>query len=101
MSPPPGSELAALALLLVVGGLFGHSLMNVGIPRLPLWLSSTLTLLIPVCASLSAWVFLDEALTGWQVVAMGVVLAALAVVVTAQSRPVPVLPPQAPIDPTI
>ncbi|MGA1053103.1 MAG: DMT family transporter [Ilumatobacteraceae bacterium] len=101
MSPPPGSEFAALALLLLVGGFFGHSLMNVGIPRLPLWLSSTLTLLIPVCASLAAWVFLDEALTVWQLSAMAVVLIALAVVVTAQSRPVPVLPPQAPIDPAL
>lgn len=100
MGPPPGSELAALTLLLLIGGFFGHSLMNVGIPRLPLWLSSTLTLLIPVCASLAAWVFLDEALTVWQLVAMGVVLGALAVVVTAQSRPAPVLPPQAPIDPS-
>jgi probable blue pigment (indigoidine) exporter len=100
MGPPPGSELVALTLLLIVGGFFGHSLMNFGIPRLPLWLSSTLTLLIPVCASLAAWVFLDEAMTGWQVLAMGVVLGALAVVVTAQSRPTPVLPPQAAIDPT-
>lgn len=99
MSPPPSSELVPLLGLLIVGGLLGHSLMNWGIPRLPLWLSSTLTLLIPVFASVSAWIFLGEALTVWQLVAMAVVVAALAVVVLAQSRPVPVLPPQAPVEP--
>lgn len=99
MSPPPASEIVALVALLVVGGLFGHSLMNWGIPRLPLWLSSTLTLLIPVFASLAAWIFLDEALTAVQLLAMGVVVGALAVVVIAQSRPTPVLPPQAPVEP--
>lgn len=99
MSPPPGSEIVQLLALLVVGGLLGHSLMNWGIPRLPLWLSSTLTLLIPVFASVAAWIFLGEALTGWQLLAMGVVVAALAVVVLAQSRPAPILPPQAPVEP--
>lgn len=99
MSPPPGAEIVPLLALLVVGGLLGHSLMNWGIPRLPLWLSSTLTLLIPVFASVAAWIFLDETLTGWQLIAMGVVVAALGVVVLAQGRPAPVLPPQAPIEP--
>ncbi|HZB39422.1 MAG TPA: DMT family transporter [Ilumatobacter sp.] len=87
MSPPPTSEWPALILLLLVGGVLGHSLMNWGIPRVPLWLSSTLTLMIPVLASLAAWVFLDEPLTVVQLVAMGVVVAALAVIVTAQSTP--------------
>jgi threonine/homoserine efflux transporter RhtA len=64
-------------------------LMNWGIPRLPLWLSSTLTLMIPVLASLAAWVFLDEALTVIQLVAMGVVVAALGVIVSAQNVPTP------------
>ena len=101
MSPPPTSEIVPLLALLVVGGLLGHSLMNWGIPRLPLWLSSTLTLLIPVFASVAAWVFLGEVLTGSQLVAMSVVVGALATVVLAQSRPTPVLPPQAPIEPLL
>ena len=99
MSPPPGSEILPLVTLLVLGGLLGHSLMNWGIPRLPLWLSSTLTLLIPVFASISAWLFLGEALTGWQLLAMAVVVSALATVVLAQRNPAPVLPPQAPVEP--
>ena len=101
MSPPPAAEIVPLLALLVVGGLLGHSLMNWGIPRLPLWLSSTLTLLIPVFASVAAWVFLGEALTVWQLVAMSVVVAALATVVLAQSRPTPVLPPQASVEPLL
>lgn len=99
MGVPPASELAPLALLVVVSGVIGHSAMNWGIPRLPLWLSSTMTLLIPVLGSLGAWAVLDEPLTAVQLIAMAVVVAALAVVVLAQSRPVPVLPPQAPVDP--
>ena len=101
MSPPPGSEVVPLLALLVVGGLLGHSLMNWGIPRLPLWLSSTLTLLIPVFASVAAWIFLGEALTSLQLVAMSVVVAALAIVVVAQGRPTPVLPPQASVEPIL
>ena len=72
--------------------------MNWGIPRLPLWLSSTLTLMIPVLASVAAWVFLDEPLTVIQLVAMGVVVGALAVIVTAQSAPVPLQPADSPTD---
>lgn len=99
MSPPPGSEVVALVALVVLGGLLGHSLMNWGIPRLPLWLSSTFTLLIPVFASLTAWVFLDETLTGWQLGAMAVVVGALALVVIGQTRPARVLPPPTPVEP--
>ena len=54
MSFPPASEWTPLLALVVVGGVIGHSTMNWGIPRLPLWLSSTMTLLIPVLASLAA-----------------------------------------------
>ena len=86
------------AALVAIGGVFGHSLMNWGIPRVPLWLSSTLTLLIPVLASLAAWLLLDESLTAVQLVAMGVVVAALAVIVTAQSVPVPLQPADCPTD---
>jgi probable blue pigment (indigoidine) exporter len=85
MSPPPGSEWPPLILLLLAGGILGHLMMNWGISRVPLWLSSTMTLLIPVLASIAAWVWLDEPLTLPQVLAMGVVVAALALIVTAQT----------------
>jgi len=98
MSPPSGSDWPWLLLLIFVGGVLGHYLMNWGIPRLPLWLSSTLTLMIPVLASVAAWVFLDEPLAAIQLVAMGVVVGALAVIVTAQSAPVPLQPADSPTD---
>ena len=98
MSAPSGDDWLPLITLLLIGGVLGHSLMNWGISRVPLWLSSTLTLLIPVIASLAAWVFLDEPLTAPQLVAMAVVVAALAVIVTAQSTPAPLQPADSPAD---
>ena len=73
-----------LAGLIVAGGVLGHAMMNWAIVRVPLWLGSTLTLLIPVISSLMAWLFLDEPLTVVQVLGMGVVIAALAAIVTSQ-----------------
>ena len=93
MAPPSGDDWLPLVALIVVGGVIGHSLMNWGIPRLPVWLASTMTLLIPVVSSLAAWIFLDEALTVPQLVAMAVVIGALWVVVVTQTK-TPVSPPQ-------
>ena len=98
MSPPTGDDWLPLISLLLIGGVLGHALMNWGISRVPLWLSSTLTLLIPVVASLAAWAFLDEPLTVAQLVAMAVVVIALTVIVTAQSQPVPLQPADSPAD---
>jgi drug/metabolite transporter (DMT)-like permease len=98
MSPPPGPEWAPLILLLLIGGVLGHLVMNWGISRVPLWLSSTLTLLIPVLASIAAWVWLDEPLNAVQLLAMGVVVGALTVIVTAQSSPTPLQPTDCPAD---
>jgi drug/metabolite transporter (DMT)-like permease len=98
MSAPPESEWVPLIALLLIGGVLGHTLMNWGISKVPLWLSSTLTLLIPVLASIAAWVFLDEPLTAAQLVAMGVVVGALAVIVTSQTAPTPLQPTDSPAD---
>ena len=84
MTPPPRSEWLMLIGLIILGGVLGHAMMNWAIVRVPLWLGSTLTLLIPVVSSIAAWVFLDEGLTGVQVIAMGVVVAALASIVMSQ-----------------
>ena len=67
---PNGCRCSVWSLL---GGVFGHMLMNWALPRVPLWLSSTITLLMPVVSSLAAWMWLDEPLTAWQLAAMGVV----------------------------
>ena len=93
MAPPSGDDWLPLVALILVGGVIGHSLMNWGIPRLPVWLASTMTLLIPVVSSIAAWIFLDEALTVPQLVAMAVVIGALWVVVVTQTK-TPVSPPQ-------
>ena len=98
MSAPSRADWPWLLLLTIVGGVVGHYLMNWGIPRLPLWLASTLTLLIPVLASVSAWIFLDEPLTAIQIAAMGVVVGALAVIVIAQSAPASLQPADTPTD---
>lgn len=84
MSVPAFDDWLALAGLIVAGGVLGHAMMNWAIVRVPLWLGSTLTLLIPVISSLMAWLFLDEPLTAVQVLGMGVVIAALAAIVTSQ-----------------
>jgi probable blue pigment (indigoidine) exporter len=85
MGVPATAEWLPLLALIVAGGVLGHTLMNWGIPRVPLWLSSTMTLLIPVLASIAAWIFLDEPLTAWQLAAMALVVASLGVIVTAQT----------------
>jgi drug/metabolite transporter (DMT)-like permease len=61
--------------------------MNWSLVRIPLWIGSTFTLLIPVFSALLAWVFLDEAVSLVQGVAMAVVIGALAIVVRGQSKP--------------
>ena len=97
MSLPNLDQWFVLIFLVIVGGVFGHSLMNWSLTRIPLWLGSTLTLLIPIVSSLTAWAALDEALTGVQIGAMGFVVAALSVIVTSQRNPTPAPPPTAPL----
>ena len=94
MGPPGPSEWLALLALLALGGVFGHLMMNWAIPRVPLWLSSTLTLLTPVVSSLAAWLWLDEPLTRWQLLAIAVVVGSLAAIVMAQVEQSP--PPDDP-----
>jgi len=91
--PAPENWLPLLGLVLGMGVL-GHSLMNWSIARIPLWIGSTLTLLIPVVSSLAAWLFLGEPLTAIQLVAMAVVIASLAVIVTGRPQPEPIRAPQ-------
>lgn len=84
LSWPDTNSWIWLLILTFGSGLLGHSMMNWSIQQIPLWITSTFTLLIPVVGAVAAWIWLDEPLTALQVVAMGVVLAALAGIVTAQ-----------------
>ncbi len=89
MSWPTATNWGWLVVMAATSGLIGHAMMNWSLVRIPLWVGSTFTLLIPVFSALLAWVVLDEAITAIQGVAMAVVIAALAVVVYNQSTRAP------------
>ncbi len=85
VSLPSSQSWLWLLILVFAAGIFGHSAMNWSLQRIPLWLGSTFTLFIPVVSAGAAWLFLNEPLTAVQIVAMGVVVLALAGVVTGQA----------------
>jgi drug/metabolite transporter (DMT)-like permease len=87
MSWPSWSNWGLLIAMAVGSGIVGHALMNWSLVRIPLWLGSTFTLLIPVFSALLAWAFLDEAVAPVQWAAMATVIAALAAVVRGQQTP--------------
>lgn len=85
LSWPSTSNWVWLLILTFGSGLLGHSMMNWSIQQIPLWISSTFTLLIPVISTIAAWIWLDEALTAIQIFAILVVVSALAGIVAGQS----------------
>lgn len=87
LSWPTGESWMWLVVMAFGSGVLGHTAMNWSLRYVPLWLASTLTLLIPVVASGLAWVIFDEALSVLQMVAMALVVVALAMIVLNQSRP--------------
>jgi drug/metabolite transporter (DMT)-like permease len=87
MSWPSATNWGWLILMAVSSGLIGHAMMNWSLVRIPLWVGSTFTLLIPVFSALLAWIVLGETVTAAQAAAMAVVIGALAVVVRNQSAP--------------
>lgn len=82
---PSWEEWGWLLLMALGAGFLGHNLMNWSIVRIPLWLGSTMTLLVPVVSSAIAWIFLDEPLNAIQIIAMFTALAAIAALVRSQS----------------
>ncbi len=86
MSFPSITNLALILLMAVSSGVIGHALMNWSLVRIPLWVGSTFTLLIPVFAALMAWVFLGESLNPTQGLAMAVVIGSLAAIVHNQAQ---------------
>ncbi len=87
MSWPSLSNWGLLIAMAITSGLIGHAMMNWSLVRIPLWVGSTFTLLIPVFSAIMAWAFLDEAVSPVQTAAMAVVIAALAIIVHSQSAP--------------
>ena len=87
MSWPSLSNWGLIILMAISSGLIGHAMMNWSLVRIPLWVGSTFTLLIPVFSAIMAWAFLGEAVSAAQAGAMAVVIGALAIVVHGQSAP--------------
>ena len=87
LSWPTGESWMWLSVMAFGSGILGHTAMNWSLRMVPLWLASTLTLLIPVVASALAWLIFGEALSTIQMVAMAWVVVALSMVVRNQSRP--------------
>lgn len=96
MSLPDGRNWLPLLGLTLGAGILGHSIMNWSLVRIPLWLGSVLTLLIPVVGAVVAWIFLGEALSWIQIVAIVVVVGALASILVSQDEPEPIRAPKAP-----
>jgi drug/metabolite transporter (DMT)-like permease len=90
MSWPSATDWGWLVLMAVAAGLVGHATMNWSLVRIPLWVGSTFTLLIPVFSAILAWLVLGEAVSVVQWIAMAVVITALAIVVHDQSASVAV-----------
>lgn len=87
LSLPSVRDWLWLLLLALGAGVVGHVLMNWSLVRIPLWMGSSFTLLIPVTSAAMAWLFLDEPLRAIQVAAMVVVLMALGVMIRSQTTP--------------
>lgn len=81
---PGWDDIILLLVMVALAGVVGHSLMNWSLVRIPLWVGSTFTLLIPVVSAALAWVFLGESLSLAQAGCMGLVIAALAMIVSGQ-----------------
>lgn len=88
---PAWSDWFWLLAMALGAGVLGHNMMNWSIVRIPLWLGSTMTLLVPVVSSAIAWMFLDEPLNALQISAMFLALVAIGALVRAQSTRPPSL----------
>lgn len=102
-----GSWAVIVAIAVISGGL-GHWLMNWAHAHIPLAMASLMTLIIPVAAVATAAVLLDESIGPQQLVGIGVVLGALAMVILrspidveeAAAEGTPADPPTTTPDPT-
>jgi drug/metabolite transporter (DMT)-like permease len=86
MSIPDAESWLWLIAMTIAAGIVGHTLMNWSLVRIPLWVGSTFTLLIPVFSAILAWMFLDEPISLPQAVAMAVVVGSLAAIVHNQRQ---------------
>jgi len=88
LAPPSGAEWGPVLLMAAIPGT-GHWLTNYAHGQVTLVAMSLINLLFTVVAPLYAWVLVGESIGGWQAAGMGLVLAALTMVV---SRPIEAAP---------
>lgn len=85
LSWPIARSWVLLGIMAFGSGLCAHLLMNWALTRIPVWLGSTTTLLIPAAATTMAWAWLGESATAVQVSGILVTLVALGALVLAKS----------------
>jgi drug/metabolite transporter (DMT)-like permease len=86
---PDAADWLIIVVIAVVNGAIGHLLMNWAHAHVPIVVVSLMTLAIPVFATLTAAIFIDEAVTAGQIAGMAVVIGSLSCVVIRTSRAVP------------
>jgi drug/metabolite transporter (DMT)-like permease len=93
-----GTDWLLIGVLAAVSGGIGHLAVNWAHAHVDLSLVSLLMLGIPVVATASAAVFLDQPVTAWQVLGMAIVVVALGVVVADERLPAAVAPEAIDVD---
>lgn len=81
LSWPTDRDWMLLAVMAFGSGLCAHLLMNWSLTKIPVWLGSTTTLIIPAAATTMAWAWLGEPATALQVGGIGITLVAVAAIV--------------------
>lgn len=77
LAVPSSRDLLYLILMVLGSGLAAHLLMNWSLTKIPVWVGSTMTLLIPAGSTVMAWLFLNESITLVQMLGMSLTLLAL------------------------
>ncbi len=85
LSWPPAGDWPLILLMVLIPGT-GHALTNFSHGYVSMTVMSLIALLGPVFSAVYAWVLIDEHLGWMQIAGMGIVLVALAIVVTAEQQ---------------
>ncbi|MEM7275274.1 MAG: DMT family transporter [Actinomycetota bacterium] len=84
---PTARSWLLLGVMAFGSGLCAHLLMNWALTRIPVWLGSATTLLIPASASAMAWIWLDEPLGPGQLFGIALTMLALGAITIGRSQP--------------
>ncbi|HEX2074420.1 MAG TPA: DMT family transporter [Geodermatophilus sp.] len=87
---------ALVAWIVVLGAMVPFWLSITALRHLPPTTAGLVATVEPVLASVVAWLWVEQVLTGWQVAGGAVVLAGIALAQTARSEPVPTALPETP-----